>query len=590
MTFLDYYRSNLAHIRGIANEFAAEFPKIAERLELSEYNCQDPYVERILEGTAFLAARVEHKLESGFPRFLETVSSSVAPQLTAPIPSYAVVNCVPDYADERLRDVYVMKRGTTFKCKVPGVETPCVYSTIIDVSVGAAVLRSARYEIRDFDSLGIDDRSAGAALVMEVIDADGVGGAAMPDDLLAYLDMPDSMASAMQGQLCGDLRGIYLRHGDKTVKLESSTVDVPMFTENCERRFRVPNGVQAMVWFMACPRLFKFFRVKGVKAAFNAIGGAPGELIFVFARREDMFIRAIDAKSIKLGCVPVANMFIRRSDRTECNGAFEHHVTPDRSAPMDMEVLSVESVEAYDARNQVVFCAQANYRGEGDNHFVTHRRARLFNPDHSRSSYHGTEMFVSLAGKDYDLHHDEIRQVGALLYCTNRDLPLLIRADDPVFPPVEEPIASAAFVGTPSPPSPPLITGGAAEDWEKVGMVSTNLSSVLWRNGMIPADIIRKMIRMYANEEESVARRLADAIVTVVSTPRIFRFVSGGTPYFESGWRLDLTLNEDFCSGTGVFIFARILGEFFASFVPINTCVEFVVSTDRRKEAFRWQL
>lgn len=90
MTFLDYYRENLAHIRGTAAEFAAEFPKIASRLELSAYNCQDPYVERLLEGAAFLAARVENKLERGFPRFLETVASSAAPYAVSPVPSYAV--------------------------------------------------------------------------------------------------------------------------------------------------------------------------------------------------------------------------------------------------------------------------------------------------------------------------------------------------------------------------------------------------------------------------------------------------------------------------------------------------------------------
>ena len=56
--FLDYYRENLAHLRESSGEFAAEFPKIAARLELTAENCQDPFVERLLEGTAFLAARV----------------------------------------------------------------------------------------------------------------------------------------------------------------------------------------------------------------------------------------------------------------------------------------------------------------------------------------------------------------------------------------------------------------------------------------------------------------------------------------------------------------------------------------------------
>ena len=590
MTFLDYYRENLAHVRETAAEFAAEFPKIASRLELSAYNCQDPYVERLLEGTAFLAARVENKLEKGFPRFLETVASSAAPYAIAPIPSFAVIGFEPDYGDERLRTGYVMRRGAQFKCKVPGVDTPCVFSTICDTSVNAAVLRGARYQVRDLDACGVDDRKVAAALILDIVDADGVGGAAMADDLLCYIDMPEGSASALQGQLCGDLCGVYMRMGDETIRLDGVTVDVPMFSGSEDPgRIRVMDGFRAMVRFMAFPRLFKFFHVKGLKRWLDRANGLPAELVFAFRRREEPFVRSIGTNSIRLNCVPVANAFPRWSDRTECNGAFEHHVSPCRSAPQDFEVLRVDEVEAYDAQNRVLFKAEGTYEGGGSNRFVPHRRARLFKPMHSRSSYHGSEVFVSLAGEDYDAHHGEIRQIGARVVCSNRDLPLLIRVEDPVAPSAEEPILSAALVGQPSSPFLPPIREGTSADWGKVGLISLNLSSVLWRDGNMPAETLRRLVKAFVLDDEGVAGRLADAITDLRSEPRVFRFVSGGTPYFESGWRIELSLKEDLCSGTGVFIFSRVLRELLFSYVPINTCVEFVVSTDRRKEAFRWR-
>lgn len=588
MTFLDYYRENLAHIRGIASEFATEFPKIAARLELSEYNCQDPYVERLLEGTAFLAARVEHKLESGFPRLLETVTSSAVPMATSPIPSYAVIRFVADLPDERLRGDYTMKMGAQFRCRVPGVETPCIYSTLTDVSVSAAVLQGASYQVRDLDACGIDDPGGVAVLTLNVVDGDGAGGAAMPDDLLAYIDMPDSVASELQGQLCGDLRGIYARQNGVTRRLVGATVEVPLFSSAQGEPIPATNGLRTMVRFMAYPRLFKFFRVSGLKKLFEERPGLPVDLFFVFGRRVESFVRSIGANSIRFGCVPVANVFRRHSDRTECNGAFEHHISPDRSAPQDIEVLSVKKVEAFDARNQVLFRAQPGFEGEGTNRFVLHRRARLFNPAHSRSSYHGMEAYVSLSGEDYDARHDEIRQISAEILCSNRDLPLLLRKEDSVVPPAEEPLTGAMFVDQPSAPFPPLVSGGNAADWEKTGLVAINLSSVLWRDGMVPVDVVRRMVRICAFDGKSVAARLADAIAELRSTPQTFRFVSGGSPYFESGWRIDLMLKEDICSGTGVFIFARMLKELFFSYVPINTCIEFVVSTDKRKEMFRW--
>ena len=55
---LKYYNAELQHFREMSGEFAAEFPKVAGRLALDSFECADPYVERLIEGFAFLAARV----------------------------------------------------------------------------------------------------------------------------------------------------------------------------------------------------------------------------------------------------------------------------------------------------------------------------------------------------------------------------------------------------------------------------------------------------------------------------------------------------------------------------------------------------
>ena len=92
-TFLDYYRANLHYIRSSAKDFAAEFPKIASRLEISAFDCEDPYIERLLEGTAFLAAKVDERISRGFPRMLESVVSAISPKSLFPNPSFGVVDC-----------------------------------------------------------------------------------------------------------------------------------------------------------------------------------------------------------------------------------------------------------------------------------------------------------------------------------------------------------------------------------------------------------------------------------------------------------------------------------------------------------------
>src|SRR5690606_11833344 len=74
---LDYYGQELQYIREMGAEFAQEYPKIAARLALSGLECADPYVERLLEGFAFLTARVQLRIDSEFPRFTQQLLNTV---------------------------------------------------------------------------------------------------------------------------------------------------------------------------------------------------------------------------------------------------------------------------------------------------------------------------------------------------------------------------------------------------------------------------------------------------------------------------------------------------------------------------------
>ncbi|WP_163585855.1 type VI secretion system baseplate subunit TssF, partial [Klebsiella michiganensis] len=57
--FLDLYNRELGFLRGHAREFAQEYPGIAERLGGLVEEQADPMIAGLLEGAAFLAARVQ---------------------------------------------------------------------------------------------------------------------------------------------------------------------------------------------------------------------------------------------------------------------------------------------------------------------------------------------------------------------------------------------------------------------------------------------------------------------------------------------------------------------------------------------------
>ena len=65
-------------------------PRSPARLGMRGIEVADPYVERLLEGVAFLAARVQLKLDAEFPRFTQALLEIVYPHYLAPTPSMLV--------------------------------------------------------------------------------------------------------------------------------------------------------------------------------------------------------------------------------------------------------------------------------------------------------------------------------------------------------------------------------------------------------------------------------------------------------------------------------------------------------------------
>ena len=93
---LELYNQELHHVRESAAEFAKEYPKIASRLTLSGMDCADPYVERLLEGFAYLTARVQLKLDAEYPTFTHNLLEIAYPHYLAPTPSMTVVQLQTD--------------------------------------------------------------------------------------------------------------------------------------------------------------------------------------------------------------------------------------------------------------------------------------------------------------------------------------------------------------------------------------------------------------------------------------------------------------------------------------------------------------
>ena len=84
-----YYLQELDKLRKLSQQFASQYPAIADRLVEPSV---DSEVEHLLQGLAFLGADIQYKIDQGFPELLENLMSVVCPDLIKPIPSYALLS------------------------------------------------------------------------------------------------------------------------------------------------------------------------------------------------------------------------------------------------------------------------------------------------------------------------------------------------------------------------------------------------------------------------------------------------------------------------------------------------------------------
>ncbi|PEI02249.1 type VI secretion system baseplate subunit TssF, partial [Pantoea agglomerans] len=95
--FLALYNEELRYLRETGRQFAGQHPQVAEQLGIHEGGIQDPFVERLLEGTAFLSARVHQRIDNEYPEFALQMLSRLAPLWHTPTPAIATVAFSPDF-------------------------------------------------------------------------------------------------------------------------------------------------------------------------------------------------------------------------------------------------------------------------------------------------------------------------------------------------------------------------------------------------------------------------------------------------------------------------------------------------------------
>jgi type VI secretion system protein ImpG len=608
-----YYSRELQHLREVGAEFARESPLIAGRLHLpgDGGECPDPYVERLLEGFAFLAARVQLKLDAEFPRVSQALLETLYPTYLAPTPSMTIVQFQADPNDAALVEGPTVKRHTSLRGSLgKGGQTACEYRTAHDVRLLPLRVTEAQYVARELSAIGIAPRAdVRGGIRLRLALGGGAKFDALPlGPLCFYIKALSDVQMRLYEQLFAHCTGVAVqratkRPGDpKMQTILPPTCLRPVGFEPTQSMLptdpRVFTGYRLLQEYFAFPQRFLFFTLDGpeLDQAAKRCGGTELDVVLLLDEVDLRLENGVEPSQFALHCTPAVNLFVKRCDRIHLSDkSFEHQVIPDRTRVRDFEVYQVTKVTGYTARadQQQEFAPFYSVKSGDDDaraYYAVNRQPRQPTAAEQRqgprSKYAGSEAFLSLVDGRSAPYSSDLKQLEVEVWCTNRDLPDYMpvgtgktdfTADTGV------PMAIRSVSGRPTSPLPSAAVG-------EFSHLSLNYLSLADADGEPGrgAAAVRDLLRLYAPAGRAAVHKQIEGLKSVTSKPTVARVPAPGPIAFARGLEVTVMLDESGFEGTGVFLLGAVLEQFFARHVTLNSFTRTVLVTPERGTIMRW--
>jgi type VI secretion system protein ImpG len=644
--FLDLYNRELLLLHEQAREFAEEFPGIAERLGGLVAERTDPMIAGLLEGAAFLAARVQLKLRHEFPEFTSNLLEQLIPNYLAPTPSAMLAKVLPPYSDPKLREGYSIPRDAYLDATYRERErqVACRYRLTNDVTLWPFDITGAEYYTTPgpLQALGLsvgNDVLAGlrvslthrsaARIEDEVSEADSrktpetwFAGCRVTE-LPVHILGAEADAIALYEQVIADCVGVYFRFlddfGDPVFVPAPKNCLVQVGLEEEDALFpndnRIFRGFDLLREYFMFPRKFLGFKIIGLASVMPKLKSKSVDVLFTFNEVTSRLAAAVQPTMLALYAAPAVNLFEKTTDRIPVKSNFhEYHVVPDRSRYLDFEPNRVLQVFAHFAGGQDKIPVRPLYsasmeRAVGardENMFFTVRRLprrrtvseRRFG---SSSDYTGTDMFLSFvepAGIDGH-EQDGAVELSVRALCSNRHLTehLPTGESGADFRLLDDVTLDVVCAAGPSPPREPVVAHRRTRNetaslgtvsWRLINMLSMNHLGLVQRGSGKGAAALREVLSMFADLADSQTERKIRGIRSVDSRSVVRRVRERMGIGAARGTEITVLLDEKAFEGSGAFLLGAILDRFFSEYAALNHFTETVICTTERGEIMRW--
>lgn len=622
-------------MREMGQEFAQQHPKIAGRLGMQGIEVADPYVERLLEGFSFLTARIQMKMDAQYPQLTQSLLDVLSPSYTAPLPSMTVVQCTPSFTHGNLAKGVNVPRGTVLRGRVPkGEQTAPEFTTAQDVQLTPLHVEAVNTSVLD-DGLkqvwaqSKHGRDAPVTSIQRVLTLrfSLQGGVLLKElrlpQLMMYLHGQSHAMQALLAWIMTQTVGLICHDAERPLRwahaLAPSALQQEGFQENqalLPVEMRQFQGHRVLQEYFALPERFLFFSVNGLAQALRlppALANLDDPLqreqqprqfciSFLLAQAAPEIESRLQPEQFALHCTPAINLVQRQADRIVMQSdAHRYHLVVDKTRPLDFEVYSIEHLHAYalqdGVREQVFrpfYQNRASDIGNGGRYFSTQRQDRLPSAYSSqqqgeRSQYVGSEVYLQLVDQSQAPFAPELRHLAAMVWCSNRDLPLLMpygSEQDFVFKTISAPVNGIRILRAPTAPQPALAQGEYA--WRLIGQLEQQYIGLETLSAQQSVAYLRSLLQLHAHHAPSHFSLLPQAIQDVRTEVIHQRLAIPGPIVYGRGVRISITVDERTLAGDSAYLLGAVLEYYLSRNVGINMLVQCELHSVQRGRIKQW--
>ena len=639
--FLALYNRELQLLYEQGKEFAEEYPGVAELLGGLTRDRMDPMIAGLLEGAAFLAARVQLKLKHEFPEFTSNLLEQLVPHYLAPVPSAMLVRVDPPYAEPNLKDGIRIDAGSYLEARYTERErrVACRFRLAGDITLWPFEITHAAFlpTPAALQALGLESgpeimagvqislrRRTAARLEDEPSDEQA---RLKPDILIAKCrtsELPVQLICNEQDAvriyeiLFGHCRGIYFRYLDEFgdpvfVRAPDECLQQVGMTPQEQllpHEKRVFRGFDLLYELFLLPQKFLGFRLTALARVIPKIASRNVDIVFAFDRSDARLASVVRAGVFSLYTAPAVNLFELSTARVPVKtNQHEYHIVPDRSRYLDYEVHRVLRVSAHfagsGAKAEVypLYSAPSSDVAEASALFYTIRRMPRRRKAEERryggtTGYTGTDVFLSLAGHAA-LDGPEIAELSIRALCSNRhlteNLPVGQGGADFIFE--DNTSLAVSCVEGPTSPKESIVTRPRSLDevtprgssaWRLISLLSLNHLGLSGRGTSSSAEALREILSLFADTSDAATERRIRGIIAVESRPAVRRLRQANGTGAARGLEITLTFDEKAFEGSGIFLYGAVLDRFLTEYAPVNNFVQTVVKSSERGEIMRW--